>query len=371
MKTSLLLVLCICICACTNMEQTETQLVTSDGGIKQNGEGLNIKFSAVQLNSDSAHLLANVSKVEICDTLIFVKDENGVYAFNLTGKFISTYGQKGHGQKEYISLTTFYIRDRQVVLVDSYNNTLLFFNFDGTFVNKIHIDEAKDNLSLANTHDIYVLPDDRLFVSNYIYNESNVVYTIAHSDSFKKEWEQSVPMQTKNTMEAVGNHPLSLYKNIARYILPFSNIIYSLSETNLEIQTSERVAEDKDIKKITDFNITTYLDFLNNELFIGYSDIFETEDMIFLGCKNLFYTLVDKTSWQAHKYYYRVNEESREIPLYNIISSDGKHLIGLFNPADSYSDNNIISILRSKCPEIMKRTDPVLLFYEIKSNKDD
>ena len=139
----------------------------------------------------------------------------------------------------------------------------------------------------------------------------------------------------------------------------------------MEIQTSERVAEDKDIKKITDFNITTYLDFLNNELFIGYSDIFETEDMIFLGCKNLFYTLVDKTSWQAHKYYYRVNEESREIPLYNIISSDGKHLIGLFNPADSYSDNNIISILRRKCPEIMKRTDPVLLFYEIKSNKDD
>lgn len=122
-------------------------------------------------------------------------------------------------------------------------------------------------------------------------------------------------------------HSFSDYAGNIRYVLPFSDVIKSTKEHALRFRTEKKVLKDSDLEGMTNFSIMTYADYMDD--FVGFNNIFETENYLLLTFSNLEYVVVDKNSNECFRHKYRYDEEAEAFPLVNILSSTGDALIGM------------------------------------------
>jgi len=96
-------------------------------------------ISYIVLSKDKQILIGDINKIQITDNNIYLKSENLVMRFDLTGKFLNSFGSIGRGPKEYLPgsvFTTTRNGDRLVIhrsAMDSY----MTFESNGNYVETI------------------------------------------------------------------------------------------------------------------------------------------------------------------------------------------------------------------------------------------
>lgn len=207
---------------------------------KENGDGIEgVKYKLVPLEQKEGYVLSSPRKLEMADSIVYILDSRQLVSYTVDGKFRCKIGQNGHGRNEYITLTTFYVDDdKNVVLLDSYKNSLIKFNKDGKFLDEKKL--APADLKYAQS----LMPTEKgnqLFVYNHIYNDFNQLCRIVDTESGKETEISSTPLRTDNTMEFVGKNPCSIHNGTIRYIRPFDNNIYNYTDNStLNVDTKEK-----------------------------------------------------------------------------------------------------------------------------------
>lgn len=332
-------------------------------------ESLIKEFHCVQLECTPECAVSTINKMEIADSLILVSDMNRLLAFRADGKFSHQYGVKGNAANEYTIIDTFMLDpEGNVVIVDSYTGKLLTFSIDGRFLSVDKIDQSL----LSNIQDGCFVDKNTLFASRYIYNDSNTVFETINLKEGKTEEIAKTPVKTDNAMEKVGVHPFTAYDGNISYVLPFDPDIYDLSSGyRYSIKTSEKVYSEEELSKITNYSIMTYSNALQNHVFLGFTDIFETPRSIFLFCSNLYGTVIDKSDNSCFRFPLQGKESYSSLPLIGIMTAHDGKLIGSMQPLMlefmNISDdcNANLKKLKSLQQSMDKNGNPVLLFYSV------
>ena len=314
--------------SCKGTEYTENVVTGYDSPVKYNGEGITgIKYKVIPLKETGEGVLAYPSKVAMNENTIYIMDDNKVVSYDLKGNFLGQIGRHGHGNNEYINVSAFYVDgDNKVVLYDSYKNVLSLYSKQGEYIDEKKVPEAE----MINAQTILPMTDNRLFVYNYIYNETDRLCSVIDFEHNTGETVSSTPVCSDNTKEYVGHNPCSKYNGIIRYIRPFDRHIYTLfDDTALVVDTKEKLMSEEKLSKIKNYSIVTYADCMNNGDFTGFTDIFETDRHLVLSCHNIAYTIIDKKTLTCKRYKYKCGENTEASPLCNILGSYKNTLIGL------------------------------------------
>ena len=334
---------------------------------KENGDGIEgVNYKLVPLEQKEGFALSFPKKMEMTDSIVYILDSRQLVSYTADGKFRCKIGQNGHGRNEYITLTTFYVDgDKNVVLFDSYKNSLIKFDKDGKFLDEKKLSPA--DLKYAQS----IMPTEegnRLFVYNHIYNDFNQLCRIVDTESGKETEISSTPLRTDNTMEFVGKNPCSIHNGTIRYIRPFDNNIYNYTDNStLNVETKEKILSEKELGEIKNYGIMTYAECMANGTFMGFTDIFETDRLIFLACHNMAYTIIDKENMKCYKFNYGFNTSGKGCPLYNIYAACENKLIGLLSDEDL---ENIAKSGKGKIAKDVKKFvksdayDHVLVIYD-------
>lgn len=323
----LLMLLSVFSCATSNMEKLIIEGYDKNINEENSPQSSFIKgIEVIPLKSrDNNAILSNPEKVVLYDNHFYIMDNNKILCYNINGDFIRFIGEKGHGHGEYINLASFVVCNDTIKLLDSFKNTLLAYSLQGDF---LYEKKAPEGV-LSNVKDAVYEENNQFFMSNYIYNEQNDVYTRWDTSSNEVSIVANAKVQTKGAKEFVGAHSFCMYGNNIRYVLPFSDMIMSTKDSIMQFNTSRKVLKDDELRKILDFSIVSYAN--HSENFTGFCNIFETHNYLLLTFFNLEYTVVDKRSYECFRYPYRINEKGKDFPLLNILSSDKETLIGIVN----------------------------------------
>ena len=97
-------------------------------------------FEYVRLEANDSASIGSVRKAMVFDGRIYVADHRakGVYIFEREGKFIKNPARLGSGGQEFARIDDFQIdRElRQLIVLDSENGTLTFYDLDGDFIRR-------------------------------------------------------------------------------------------------------------------------------------------------------------------------------------------------------------------------------------------
>lgn len=262
-------------------------------------------------------------------------------------------------------------------IVDGTRNRILVFNTVGDLLETQTYSPGTFDL----LNDCAETPNNHLFCSHYIYNNLNTLYT-----DFDLHRKESTHLhyfsgKTANTQEHTGRHAFTIQQDTAFCISPFSPDIYywTTSCTDirpfLSISTKQEILSEKEQATIEDFGIMRYTELMNQNIFVGFTDLFVTPQHYFLGFHNLTYFLVDKTTKKGVTYdYFITPDEISHLPLLNISAVDPQgFLIGFeeayklkqwkFNTASQ--DKNLRKI-ETVVQALSSEDNPCLLFYKLR-----
>lgn len=333
--------------------------------------------TAIALESSKDCMLNAIQKIKFLENLIIIQSENGVFSFdNQTGRFICSYGERGNGVGEYNRINTFYIdkANRSIQIVDGVRNQIISYNINGEYLS--HIKFPVSVLSLCSHVDL--LNRNELYASNFIYNDKNNLYSTI--DLQKKDFDvfMQIPVQSNNTQEPFGQHSFYIKNDTLKALIPYSNIVYVYENKSLipwlHVDTQKDIITPDAQKEIKNFGIFSYFNFLNQNKFVGFTDIFETSTRIVLGFYNLQYFVVDKESWQGFLYENKQGKgELLSMPFVDIKATYEDYYVGAVDAhrlkewkiSPKSTDEGLKSLLQIQ-DSISENANPVILFYKLK-----
>lgn len=286
-------------------------------------------ISIVQLESQDDYMLEAIDKIVMDDSVIYVSDKKALYSFDLSGKFIRKFGERGKAENEYINLSTFMIDpEGNILIVDSYTGKTITFSPDGKYM---RCDKYRPE-QLKYVQNGRFIDDGYMLLSHYIYNDYNTVYSIVNPKNHECLKEIKCALRTLNVMEPIGRSPFTDNNsdNGYLYVLPFSAVIYSSDPSdNLDIITTRKVESQNALAEIDNFSIMTYFNVMQAGGFMGFTDIFDSPDNILLLCKNLGLTIINKNDLTcAH-----ARMESYDYPFSNLYTSSGDTYLSAVDPS--------------------------------------
>ena len=115
------------------------------------------------LETNDSSLLYDISQIEILDNKYFIWSRDFLLAFNHDGRFLFKVSSRGQSDKEYLSLSSFFVKDNELYLWDSGSYRLLVFNSEGTFLRKISLDKENTDRPI---HRLYPYGHDKYISRN-------------------------------------------------------------------------------------------------------------------------------------------------------------------------------------------------------------
>lgn len=367
------------LCSCNVSQDSLFHIKGYDDAIYQNGENIKIgNFDAIALDVPDSIYIGEIRQIGFSDSLIVVLGRNMIYTFNNHGTYCGHIGNIGHGHGEYIQPSTFCIDNKQKIIevIDSYANSILEFDLNGNFLSS-----KKVKQDISTLYQYQYLSDGKIFGCNHIFTQPSDVYFIGEADFTKKTNRLSSDLNS-SAMIPVGSHPFSLRDQTIRMYLPFSNIIYEYAQGEIkpliQIDSKLKVFDDKEIRNI---NFTQPISMSTapskQDIFWGFSDLFETDKFIILNTPYDSYFIIEKSKLMGKRYNNYSFEQTvyRHLPLIKLSSVKGDTLVGI-NDARSLKSWVILDSL-SKDPNMIKfrsflnnlpdKDIPVLLMYQIDS----
>ncbi|SFG78533.1 hypothetical protein SAMN04487988_10839 [Algoriphagus hitonicola] len=163
------------------------------------------EFSYLQLKNKEGHLLGDIDKILFTDSLIFVMDQyitNTLQVFERrTGNEVVYLEKSGEGPREFLEIYDFDIdrEKKQILLFDGKLSKVLFFDFNGKFIEELKIPVRAQNFRKLKT-------DDYLFFTanlpnGHIEGLTDCVYFILNS-----EFQVKSCFSIEKKLESHGNY---------------------------------------------------------------------------------------------------------------------------------------------------------------------
>lgn len=283
-------------------------------------------MNIIPLVIDSGEVIMSFpQKVEIIDNYVLVLDNNNLFEFDGDGNFLRQIGRNGHG--EYLHLITFTTNNGNVNLIDPSKNSVLVYSINGDFIEEINAPAS----ALSNAKEVIYANDDRIIISNHIYNDFNNTITEWSTKINTLNVLDKVSMESSGAREYIGKHPISMFSDEFMYIQPFSNIINRVSGHPIVIKTNKNIVPESKLSGIKNFNITTYGEF--DDYFHGFTDVYETNDKIILPYFDDECTIVDKGEMTC-KCYKSGKDRATIFPLFKIAGVHGNKIISVLSQDD-------------------------------------
>ena len=147
------------------------------------------KITFVPLETTDAGLLRDVSDLRETAQYLFITSDNGLYQFDVHGKFIRKIGQIGQGPGDYAGITAFDIDESQQTLFihDYMQQKIIKYSFDGAFIESYRIPVFVDGMTymrLAKQGELLYLNNTNSFRPDvFILNDSKKeLVTIAEKE---------------------------------------------------------------------------------------------------------------------------------------------------------------------------------------------
>jgi len=291
--------------SCSSSEGLDGADVYVDGNTTADLKSLPLSaVDSVLFSCPDSIVLGSISKVYASGDMFVVVDLTPqAYGFKSNGEYVCKYGSRGEAPSEYVNLGACDITpSNDVVICDSYTQRMVFYDlFTGEFKRDVKFPIG----SLDMVQQCCFTSDTTAILARYVYNNLNSVYASANLKTGKVNDFASVPMSTDNVAVPVGWHAITAYNGVASYIMPFSPFVYQYPDKKwIAIEQKKPIYNDDQLTAIKDFSIASYVKAIEDNVFVGYTDIYESKGWIFLGCQNLGFALIDKNNWRMTNYQY-------------------------------------------------------------------
>ena len=172
MRRYLPFVLCVLmLTSCMKVKTEYIEVLGYDDFIADNPTELIKDMKIMPLVVDGGGIrMSFPQKVEITDNYVLVLDNNKLIEFDGDGNFLRQIGECGHGHGEYIYIITFAVSNGNIHIIDPSKNSVLVYSTEGDFIEEIKAPEA----TLSNAKEVIFTKDDRIIISNHIYNDTSV-----------------------------------------------------------------------------------------------------------------------------------------------------------------------------------------------------
>jgi hypothetical protein len=133
--------------------------------------GNSVKY--IPLETNSVSILKTILHIDLCDSIIFLCDNDKLLKFGKAGRFIKQIGRKGRGPGEYPSIYDFCIdkTNRLIYISASSIKEILIFDFDGNFIKSFKVPYISVQLVVCDTNTILFrnpFPDPNVNYNWYI-----------------------------------------------------------------------------------------------------------------------------------------------------------------------------------------------------------
>lgn len=128
--------ICLCLC-CNQVQESERQTISCNESpyVLEDLNEIVDSISYIYLEATDDCLLGKIEHAQLCDDIIVVKDDKGLYVFNLEGKFQFQVSRKGRGPHEHLGIRSFYYDrfSKEFGILCSATNKLFIFDQKGIF----------------------------------------------------------------------------------------------------------------------------------------------------------------------------------------------------------------------------------------------
>ena len=152
--------------------------------------------SFIKLETKNECLIGRISKVFFIDNRFFIheKQTSTILVFDVSGKFLYKFGNKGRGPGEYVQISSFLLDEKKKMLMiyDDSSRKMIFYLLDGTLVKEIP--RFSDGKVIR---DIINLPDGRFICYKFDYEGEKYPCGVWEVDSLGKVGRYFIKQKTK------------------------------------------------------------------------------------------------------------------------------------------------------------------------------
>lgn len=299
----------------------------------------------VQLELTDESCISSIQKIQYLDSVILIHDaSSGILLFDKTGKFLFNISKQGRASNEYLRLNTFIVDSlRHIRLFDSYTGRVLTYDLFGNYIET----NTYPGYVFRELHDVILL-DNKYILNHNIMNDDGDIYSSYDLNIDSREVLYRTTMQTTGISMPIGKHPFACFNDTVFAIIPFDNVIYTVTEFNKlspyrVISTEKELLSEQKMSLIDDYSINSVLEVESVKKFPGFSSIYITNSYILLDYWGAETLLIDKKSGVGIRTYSAIDEDSNNMPLLNVCAATQDSFVGFLTYRDVQKIKNIKS----------------------------
>jgi len=245
-KKILVCLISIILAGCVSAPEKSVNIVVNPNVPMAAGDFIEACKEIRLSNSDSC-LISNIKGVRMSDDYIALLSSGQIFLFDSSGIFLRRIGGVGHGRGEYISVSDFHLYEDKVLVLSTYQNALLEYAVDGTYVRTHVLDDKYHRFQVLDGRSVVFASENSNDThSNFVWYDLTTDKVSGSSAYFKNN--ESLVLSEFNAFVGKKEHLF--------VCSPFDYTVYSLKGVGQEpeavvvfdFQTSERLPQDKETR---------------------------------------------------------------------------------------------------------------------------
>lgn len=323
-----------------------------------------VKF--IPIETDTINHIGYIDKIAVYNSDYYVLDQKKsrkLWRIDKEGKFLNTIGRLGRGAGEYLEPTDFIVNSSGVILLDHYSRSLLFYDYDGNFKNKIELQHIIYEITgMQDESLIFAIAGDNRQDKDAVDSEFLIINTkgelISHG------------IKNKDKLNYSAGYQSFLFGDKVVYFRPMHNTVYSIDPKSIQRRymiNTQVYPLPQDYEKVCSGDYEKFIDKYERRYGYFSGKLIETNDHVLILSDHLDYPHI----WTV---YNKNTGETTSGPI-QISSSDGRLTaekmitMGLYKHL-SYSGDEIIGFLNAEYLAELDFADdyPVLRNVNVYSN---
>ncbi|MGE4567948.1 MAG: 6-bladed beta-propeller [Bacteroidales bacterium] len=236
------LTLCSCKPTITHHEEGSPQLISLNQNVTeipcQEVHPSIDSCTYIVLETNDNCLMGNIRTLRFRDDRFFMLDENDhVFVFDKSGKFLNTIGRKGNGPGEYIRIRSIFVNPEkeQITLIEPVRKMRLIYNYQGELLEEAPI--PIDGIILGAIKKADYLGNGRIICECGAHIKSDMGIFTCNEDFSDMEVLYENDLTSKGLF-SIFNSPFFIVDSASYFLKPLCDTLYRYSNSNRKIEAS-------------------------------------------------------------------------------------------------------------------------------------